>query len=421
MRLLFSIIIPVYNSERYISNSVKSVLKQKFSKKKYEIILINDCSTDNSRSIINKIKQKFSNIIVINNKRNKKVSYCRNIGIKKAAGEYIIFLDSDDELKRNALTDIAKIINKNRILNLILCLQFKSNKLLIRKKTKRKLNTVEKFLNYENKKKIYNPNCWNMILRRRFLLEKKIFFKEIDIFEDQVFCTEVLFNLDKLKIFSGTFHDYIQRPFSLSRITGIIALKSCLNALLNFQNLKQNKLTKNKISFIKNRENFIRENTKKYIAISSLKELKKIASIYKKKIRIMSLKKNIYYENFFSFKNMIKIKKKVSTKVSSENFKNFDEVYIFGFGINGRTIFHIIKEKKLRVDGFLDNNRNFQNKIYFGKNIINPKKLKLKLEEGLNVLVIISHDLKTKDSVHIIKQLNKLGLNRENIRMLNVP
>ena len=118
---------------------------------------------------------------------------------------------------------------------------------------------------------------------------------------------------------------------------------------------------------------------------------------------------------------MIKIKKKVSAKVSSGNFKNFDEVYIFGFGINGRTIFHIIKEKKLRVDGFLDNNRNFQNKIYFGKNIINPKKLKLKLEEGLNVLVIISHDLKTKDSVHIIKQLNKLGLNRENIRMLNVP
>ena len=87
-----------------------------------------------------------------------------------------------------------------------------------------------------------------MILRRKFLLEKKIFFKEIDIFEDQVFCTEVLFNLDKLKIFSGTFHDYIQRPFRLSRITGIIALKSCLNALLNFQNLKQ--ISSRKIKFL---------------------------------------------------------------------------------------------------------------------------------------------------------------------------
>ena len=118
---------------------------------------------------------------------------------------------------------------------------------------------------------------------------------------------------------------------------------------------------------------------------------------------------------------MIKIKKKVSAKVSSGNFKNFDEVYIFGFGINGRTIFHIIKEKKLRVDGFLDTIEIFRIKNLILENIINPKKLKLKLEEGLNVLVIISHDLKTKDLVHIIKQLNKLGLNRENIRMLNVP
>ena len=83
MRPLFSIIIPVYNSERYIFASVKSVLKQKFSKKKFEIILINDCSTDNSKSIINKIKKRSSNIKVINNKINKKVSYCRNIGIKK--------------------------------------------------------------------------------------------------------------------------------------------------------------------------------------------------------------------------------------------------------------------------------------------------------------------------------------------------
>ncbi len=421
MRPLFSIIIPVYNSERYIFASVKSVLKQKFSKKKFEIILINDCSTDNSKSIINKIKRRSSNIKVINNKINKKVSYCRNIGIKKAVGKYIIFLDSDDELKKNALLDIEKIIMKDKILDLILCLQFKTNKLLINKKTKEKLNTVEKFLNYENKRNIYNPNCWNMILRRKFLLQKKIFFRGIDIFEDQVFCTEVLFNLNKLKIYPGTFHNYIQRPFSLSRITGKIALKSCMNAILNFQVLKQNKLTKHKISFIKNRENFILHNTKKYIAISSLNEIKKIALNYKKKFRIMSLKKNIYYENFFSLNNMLKIKQKVTSKILKQNFKKFDSIYVFGFGINGRTIFHIIDEKKLRIEGFLDNESNFQNKIYFGKKIINPKKLKMKLKKGQNILVIISHNLKSKDSRRIIKQLYKLGLHKKNIRSLNIP
>ena len=84
MAILFSIIIPVYNSEKYLLSSVESVLKQSFSKKKYEIILINDCSIDKSTSIIKNLKRKFKTIKVINNKRNYKVSYCRNIGIKKS-------------------------------------------------------------------------------------------------------------------------------------------------------------------------------------------------------------------------------------------------------------------------------------------------------------------------------------------------
>ena len=110
MELLFSIIIPVYNSEKYLSSSLKSVLSQPFSKKKYEIILINDCSTDSSGSIIKSFKRRFKNIKVINNKINRRVSYCRNKGIQNAKGKYVIFLDSDDELKKNSLIKIENIL-----------------------------------------------------------------------------------------------------------------------------------------------------------------------------------------------------------------------------------------------------------------------------------------------------------------------
>ena len=110
MAILFSIIIPVFNSEKYLLSSVESVLKQFFSKKKYEIILINDCSSDNSKLIIQNFKKKYRTIRVINNKRNYKVSYCRNIGIKKAKGKYIIFLDSDDELKKNSFNKIERFL-----------------------------------------------------------------------------------------------------------------------------------------------------------------------------------------------------------------------------------------------------------------------------------------------------------------------
>ena len=87
MGILFSVIVPVFNSEKYVSNAIKSVLRQPFLKEKYEIILINDHSSDNSKLIIQNFKKKFKNIKVINNKKNYKVSYCRNIGIKSAMGK----------------------------------------------------------------------------------------------------------------------------------------------------------------------------------------------------------------------------------------------------------------------------------------------------------------------------------------------
>jgi glycosyltransferase involved in cell wall biosynthesis len=260
MGLLFSIIIPVHNSEKYLSESLKSVLGQTYSKKKYEIIIVDDYSTDGSEKIIKNFKRKFKNIKVVNNKMNKKVSYSRNIGIKNAKGRYIVFLDSDDQLKKYSLSNIESILQRKEH-DLILCLEFKSNKWKINPSKVKQLKDVNSFIDYENKKNFYNPNCWNMIIKRSFLLRKKILFKKIDIFEDQVFCIEVLLNADLLKIIPGTFYNYIQRPFSLSRKTNILALNSCLHALINFYYLtKKFNLTKNRIVFVKKRINFILNN-----------------------------------------------------------------------------------------------------------------------------------------------------------------
>ena len=115
MGILFSVIVPVFNSEKYVVNTIKSVLRQSFSKEKYEIILINDHSSDNSKLIIQKFKKKFKNIKVINNKKNRRVSYCRNIGIKNAKGRYVIFLDSDDEWHKDKLKKQMKYMIKNSL------------------------------------------------------------------------------------------------------------------------------------------------------------------------------------------------------------------------------------------------------------------------------------------------------------------
>tara|TARA_Y100000590_G_scaffold395061_1_gene474726 strand:- start:668 stop:1933 length:1266 start_codon:yes stop_codon:yes gene_type:complete len=420
MELLFSIIIPVYNSEKYLSSSLKSVLSQPFSKKKYEIILINDCSTDSSGSIIKSFKRRFKNIKVINNKINRRVSYCRNKGIQNAKGKYVIFLDSDDELKKNSLIKIENILSKRQY-DLILSLEFKSNKIRINRKKISQINNVNSFIAYENKKHIYNPNCWNMVLNKSFLQRKKIFFKKIDIFEDQVFCTEVLFNVKKIKIIPGTFYTYIQRPHSLSRKTNYLALISCLYAIINFLKIiKSSKLSKDRSDFIKDRMNFIINNINKYIAICSISQIKKVSSIYKKISRKIGVRNNKSYDNFFSIQSMYNLRKRLIFKVVNYAYDKYKEIYIFGFGIIGRTIFHILRSKNIKIDGFLDNDKNFLNNKYLGKKIITPRSLKSKIDKLDQSILIIINQNKKNESKLIIRQLKDYGLGRKNIRIINI-
>ena len=103
--MLVSIIIPVYNAEKYLNDCVNSILVQDF--KDYEVILINDGSKDHSIEICNCFAAKYSNIKVVSIE-NGGPSNARNIGLSIANGEYIQFLDSDDELKNGMLSKVNK-------------------------------------------------------------------------------------------------------------------------------------------------------------------------------------------------------------------------------------------------------------------------------------------------------------------------
>ena len=89
----FSIIVPVYNVEKYLEECVSSILKQDFTD--YEVILVDDGSTDSSGIMCDEIAKTHRNFKVVH-QQNSGVSVARNIGLSTALGEYIIFLDSDD-------------------------------------------------------------------------------------------------------------------------------------------------------------------------------------------------------------------------------------------------------------------------------------------------------------------------------------
>lgn len=107
----FTIVIPLYNKEKFIRNTLESILKQKYGN--FEILVIDDCSTDESLAIVESFIKNNAhlNIKIIKNPVNKGVSYSRNVGIEKSQGDYLLFLDADDELiNDNLLKKLNKVI-----------------------------------------------------------------------------------------------------------------------------------------------------------------------------------------------------------------------------------------------------------------------------------------------------------------------
>lgn len=111
MKDLISIIIPVYNAEKFIDETISSVLDQTYSN--WELLLVNDCSTDNTEKLIKKYL-KDNRIKLINNKVNSRAAISRNNGIKNAKGEFICFLDADDKWDKEKLEKQIKFIKEKK-------------------------------------------------------------------------------------------------------------------------------------------------------------------------------------------------------------------------------------------------------------------------------------------------------------------
>ena len=106
-----SVIIPVYNTEKYVEKCLESLAKQEM--KDFEVIIVNDGSTDNSENVIKNYMQSSKLNIKYLEKENGGLASARNYGVEKASGKYISFLDSDDYLEKNLFSELEKYIDKD--------------------------------------------------------------------------------------------------------------------------------------------------------------------------------------------------------------------------------------------------------------------------------------------------------------------
>lgn len=186
--MLFSVIIPAYNTAEFISDCIESILTQDFPKNEYEIIVVDDKSPDNLKDIVKTYIKKYKNIKLIIHEINKHQGGARNTAIKNAKGEYIFFLDSDDKwIRRDVFSVFFDQIKKSNkscdILKSSQFIGFINNESFIKTpklKVKSENMSGKRYL----KSSYYFPNIWTGVYKKNFLLENNLFFRENVFFED---------------------------------------------------------------------------------------------------------------------------------------------------------------------------------------------------------------------------------------------
>ena len=199
---LISLIVPVYNCDRYILNCLESILDQSF--KNYEVIIIDDGSTDGSGSIAGKFCMQDARFRLLS-KDNEGVSPARNSGLQHARGRYVTFVDADDWLDSNYLIKFVELIDGTNSLimqNHSLYsdgVSIKSLKLKSRNYTREEFNTYFKELNL-----IRNGHGWSKLFAKDLLDAHEIRFDtEISYAEDCLFMLQYLQHVEQVK-----FSDY---------------------------------------------------------------------------------------------------------------------------------------------------------------------------------------------------------------------
>ena len=211
-KVKISIIVPVYNVEKYLEECVESILNQTFQN--FELILIDDGSTDTSGKKCDRLATEHSKIKVIH-KKNGGLSSARNCGIEIAIGEYLMFIDSDDFLLNNkCLMKISQYLNDCDVLQYKMKYFYEKHNKYIELKDIYDITKLDKYSDKINK--LVCDGCLSIsacdkIVLRKFILENKLFFEEGLISEDVHWSLELYTKEPKIKIINVPIYSYRQQ------------------------------------------------------------------------------------------------------------------------------------------------------------------------------------------------------------------
>lgn len=210
IKLIFSVIIATYNSEKWIGEAIDSLIGQSLDfEKNIEVIIVDDASNDNTGAICQKYAARYpDNFKYIQNTQNEGPSFSRNIGLEHATGDYINFLDSDDTLSKNTLKEVLTIFNSNDETDLVSVPIYFFEEM-----------AGEHYLNYKFDETrvadlLEHPECYQLSGPSSFIRRdaaKGIEFPNIITSEDVVFINEILINNPNIGLCKTGRYNYRKR------------------------------------------------------------------------------------------------------------------------------------------------------------------------------------------------------------------
>ena len=421
---LFSVIIPVYNSEKYLNKCIKSVLNQKNNKT--EIILIEDCSTDNSLKVCNSFQHNPS-VNIIRHKKNLGVSISRNDGILAAKGKYILFLDSDDWLYPGCLKNIEKLITINPKTEVIIGRYnsngFPFNNKILFKKRNSNTFSANKFFSYINQLNFRPMIIWHYIVKKSLINNKKLYFVDVKNGEDEEFGARLLCSMKLLYLYNKNYYWHKKRvQGSLRYSRSLKSTESYLKLLVEYYKfISKTTLSSDKQKFINECVRFAYGEFSARIILHSKTEIKKLSSILRKyinnsKISLNKIKnKNIYLllknKNILQHKDLVE--KNILNILKNIKFK-FSKIYIYCAAIHGVATLNILQKNKLKVASLVDDNLDIEKQTFVNVNVITGKSfLKIEKRQRSKILILVCQQtIETFDNIARKMKLNGIKSNQ---------
>lgn len=394
-----SFIIPVYNAQKYLNRCLDSVLSQSF--KLFEVLCIDDCSSDDSYKILCEYQKKDKRVKVFKNATNKGVSYSRNVLIDKAEGEYIQFLDADDYLEIDGLEIFDSVYEKSVDIAFFKCNIIPQNSDIDITRVPGGIENDYKGINLGTellgkfvlaKEFFYYPAM--LFIKKSFLINSDIKFAPLKVGEGGEFILRSMIKAEKVMVLNNRIYNYFIHSDSATR-SGENSNELLIGNIIQYASVLKIAM---ECPLDHNIDIFLQEHLKKIsgtLINISIEEKKRIASKLENTWTRHVFNTMINCNNDYRF---------TLTDEMLKTLKSKDSIIIYGAGNMFKYVLQLVNENELNVVGVAVSDYNNNPKVLYGHRVYIIEDLE---NYAKNTCVLIA--VKKKYHEEIIKKIKKYG------------